>query len=131
MSAVLHYDEEASRRVEAIYSTPDVVAVRQQVLRALALQPGERVLDVGSGLGFLAAQMAAAVAPGGTVCGIDVSEAMLSMARARTSTESPAAGLVYALADARQLPFPDIHFDVGVATQTYEYMDDLPTAGLR
>src|SRR5437868_161591 len=54
MSAVLHYDEEASRRVEAMYSTPDVVAVRQHVLRALALQPGERVLDVGSGPGFLA-----------------------------------------------------------------------------
>jgi ubiquinone/menaquinone biosynthesis C-methylase UbiE len=114
--------------VEAIYSTPDVVAVRQQVLRALALQPGERVLDVGSGPGFLAAEMAAAVAPGGTVCGIDISEAMLSMAHGRTSIESPAADLIYELADARRIPFPDNHFDVGVATQTYEYMDDLPTA---
>lgn len=127
MSAILQYDEEASRRVEAIYSTPDVVAVRQQVLHLLALQPGERVLDVGSGPGFLAEEMAAAVVPGGSVCGIDISEAMLGMARVRSS-HAPSADLIYELGDARRTPFPDSHFDVAVATQTYEYVSDLPTA---
>lgn len=46
---MIQFDEETSRRVEAIYSTPDVVAQREAVLRALRLRPGEHVLDVGSG----------------------------------------------------------------------------------
>ncbi len=65
MSATLQFDDEASRRIEAIYSTPDVVAQRQAVLLALEAMPGERVLDIGAGPGFLAAELAAGVAPDG------------------------------------------------------------------
>src|SRR5271170_3135153 len=67
MSATLQFDDEASRRIEAIYGTPDVVAQRQAVLLALEAKPGERVLDIGAGPGFLAAELAAGVAPDGTV----------------------------------------------------------------
>ena len=48
MSIGIQYDEAWSRRIEAIYVTPDVVAQRQAVLNLLGLQPGDRVLDVGS-----------------------------------------------------------------------------------
>jgi SAM-dependent methyltransferase len=43
-------------------------------LRALALRPGESVLDLGSGLGQLARAMARAVGPGGRVVGIERSD---------------------------------------------------------
>jgi arsenite methyltransferase len=56
MSSTLQFDEDASRRVEEIYTTPDVVGQRQAILRALALQPGERVIDIGSGPGLLACE---------------------------------------------------------------------------
>jgi arsenite methyltransferase len=49
MSSGLQFNEEISRKVEALYMTPDVVAQRHQVLKALALREGERVLDIGSG----------------------------------------------------------------------------------
>ena len=49
MSSGLQFDEEISRKVESLYMTPDVVAQRHQVLKALALRDGERVLDIGSG----------------------------------------------------------------------------------
>ena len=42
---------------------------------------GQDVLDIGSGPGFLACEMAEAVGPGGTVRGIDPSEARTSLAR--------------------------------------------------
>jgi len=49
MSNGLQFDEDTSRKVEALYLTPDVVAQRGRVLRALELREGERVLDIGSG----------------------------------------------------------------------------------
>ena len=49
---MLRFDAEAARRTEAAYTTPELVAQRREVLRLLALQPGESVLDIGSGSGL-------------------------------------------------------------------------------
>jgi len=45
----LHYDEAATKKLLAMYVTPDVIVQRRQFLRALNPQNGENVLDVGSG----------------------------------------------------------------------------------
>ena len=121
MSAGLQFDEETSRRVEAIYSTPDVVAQREAVLRALELRPGERVLDVGSGPGFLTADMAVAVGDSGRACGIDISEGMVSISRRRCSN---LANVDFRVGTATRLSFPDAGFDAAVSTQVYEYLSD-------
>src|SRR3954447_7319153 len=57
---MLQFDENGVRHIQRLYSTPDVVQQRAEVLALLAAQPGERVLDVGSGPGFLVASLAAA-----------------------------------------------------------------------
>ena len=67
MSGTLQFDEEASRRSEATYLTPDVVEQRRAVRAALALGEGEKVLDIGSGAGLLASEMAAEVGAAGSV----------------------------------------------------------------
>src|SRR5437016_12879499 len=112
MSTGFQFDEEASRRVEAIYSTPDVVAQRQAVLQGLELRPGERVLDVGSGPGFLAADMAMAVGDWGRVCGIDISENMVAISRSRCANRFH---LEFQARDASTCPFPECDFDVAVS----------------
>ncbi len=106
--------------------TPDVVAQRQEVLRALALRTGERVLDIGSGPGLLAADMGVAVGPSGRVLGIDISESMIAISRARCASQSQ---VEFNVANAIRLPFPDSAFDVAVSTQVYEYLshDDIET----
>ena len=58
---MLQFDEEASRRSEATYMTRDVVEQRRAIRAALALREGENVLDIGSGAGLLASEMAAEV----------------------------------------------------------------------
>ncbi len=121
MSTGLQFDEEASKRIEAIYSTPDVVAQRQAVLQGLELRPGERVLDVGSGPGFLAAEMAVGVGDSGRVSGIDISENMVALSRSRCATLSH---VEFQTGNATRLPFPDGEFDVAVSTQVYEYLGD-------
>jgi arsenite methyltransferase len=125
MSNDFQFDAAAARRLEAIYSTPDVIAQRREVLRALALRPGQRVLDIGSGPGLLALEMAAAVERSGTVCGIDLSETMISISEARCSGYP---WVTIQKADAVQLPFPDGHFDAAVSTQVYEYVGDVAQA---
>ena len=62
----MQFDEATSRRVEATYTTPDVSGQRQVIRTALGLKPGEDVLDIGSGPGFLACEMSAEVGPGGS-----------------------------------------------------------------
>ena len=98
------FDEEISRKVESLYMTPDVIAQRHQVLKALALREGERVLDIGSGPGLLAYEMAASVGPNGRVCGIDISEDMLTMSRKRCADQP---WTEFQRADATNLPYPD------------------------
>ena len=46
--AELRFDEEATKRLLALYVTPDMVSQRGDFLRALDPRPGERVLDVSS-----------------------------------------------------------------------------------
>ena len=118
-------DEEAARRTEATYLTPDVVKQRHAVLRVLELRPGERVLDIGSGPGLLAYEMASAVGPGGRVCGIDTSESMLAMSRKRCAD---LLWVAFRAGDAIQLPCSDGDFDVAVSTQVYEYVADIDAA---
>src|SRR4051794_16735679 len=44
--SMLQFDEDAARHLLRLYSTPDVVQQRAEVLTLIAAQPGERVLDI-------------------------------------------------------------------------------------
>jgi arsenite methyltransferase len=121
----LQYDEAYSQRLLATYLTPDVVAQREETLRALALRPGERVLDVGTGPGLLAASMADAVGTAGRICAVDVSESVLEIARRQIGSRPT---IELRAADATSLPYEDGDFDVGVSTQVYEYVGEVETA---
>jgi SAM-dependent methyltransferase len=75
---------------------------------ALAPQPGERVLDIGCGSGETSLDLAAAVAPGGAVLGVDISRPMLDLAERRASP----LGLEvrFAVADAQAVDFQAADF---------------------
>jgi arsenite methyltransferase len=122
MTQMLQFDAETAHRIEAVYTTPDVVAQRRAVLDLLALTPGSDVVDIGAGPGFLAAEMAAAVGPTGRVHAVDPSESMRALARSR--------GAVFEISDgsATALPLPDAGVDAAVATQVLEYVADIPDA---
>jgi SAM-dependent methyltransferase len=120
----LQYDRAAAERLVAIYLTPDVAATRERVLEALAPQPGERVLDVGAGPGFLAAAAAERVVASGYVCGVDISEPLLAYARERTTLP----WLEFRHGDATALPFDDGRFDAAVSMQVLEYVPEVDAA---
>jgi ubiquinone/menaquinone biosynthesis C-methylase UbiE len=63
--------------------SPMVVARRQRVRALLDLHPGDLVLDIGTGPGFLADEIAREVGSSGRVAGIDRSQDMLALAQRR------------------------------------------------
>jgi SAM-dependent methyltransferase len=85
----------------------------QALLDAAAIGATSRVLDVGCGTGSLT-RAAGRRAPGGTALGVDLSTAMVDVARRRAA----AAGLgnvAFIRADAQVHPFPAAAFDVVVS----------------
>ncbi len=79
-------------------------------LARLAPQTGERVLDVGCGCGQTVLQLAGAVGPTGQVLGVDISDDMLALARARAVTAG-ARQVDLLSADAASHRFSPAHFD--------------------
>jgi arsenite methyltransferase len=127
MSAPLSFDEAQSRAVEAVYATQDIVGQRRATLRALDLRPGDRVVDIGCGPGFLAQEIAETVRRAGFVLGVDPSPSMLDIA-ARRERGSEAAAVELRKGDALSLPAEDSSFDAAVSTQVYEYVADIAGA---
>lgn len=81
---------------------------RRRAIRAAALRPGMRALDVATGTGKVAHGLWRAVQPGGEVTGIDFSEGMLAVARTRYPGVT---GLRFLAGDALALPVDDGTFD--------------------
>lgn len=72
---------------------------------------GQRVLDVASGTGDLAAAFAVRVGNNGSVVATDINNAMLSRGRDALIDRGIVGNVDYVLANAESLPFPDQHFD--------------------
>ena len=110
MSTAMPFDEDLTRRLVEMYTTAEVLAQRGATLEILNPRPGERVLDIGSGPGFLAAGIASRVGEAGAVSGIDLSEPMVAYASALAAAPG-AAPMTFALGDATALGYPDQSFD--------------------
>jgi SAM-dependent methyltransferase len=82
----------------------------------LNVAPGSRVLEVGSGLGILAADVAVAAA-GVDVVGIELSAAQLAAAASATR-------VTFVQGDAHSLDFPDASFDLVYARYLLEHVAD-------
>jgi demethylmenaquinone methyltransferase/2-methoxy-6-polyprenyl-1,4-benzoquinol methylase len=97
---------------------------RAQAVELAAVGPGSHVLDVATGTGDLALELARRVAPGGGVVGSDFAPAMLARARAKAGQ---AAGLRprFELGDALALPYGDASFDAATAAFGVRNFQDL------
>ncbi|MPY94183.1 MAG: methyltransferase domain-containing protein [Acidimicrobiia bacterium] len=99
----------------------------EAVMARLLLRAGERVLDVGCGCGATTTALADAVGPQGTVTGVDVSGAMLEVARATASARG-AGNVSFVEGDAGGHPFAPREFDVVFSRLGTMFFDE-PVAG--
>ncbi len=97
---------------------------RRRAVDLAQVSPGDDVLDVATGTGDLAVEVADRVGPGGHVLGSDFSEGMLALARAKDPR------ITWEWANALDLPYATGRFDavtVGFGARNFSDLD----AGLR
>lgn len=113
-----------------VAATETVQSVAAQAMQMLALQPGQRVLEVGCGNGVFLPRLAEAVGPAGQVVGVDHAEAFVTAARDRMAQVSLSGQVQVQVADAYRLPFEAGSFDAAHCERVLMHLTD-PTAALR
>lgn len=117
--------EEKARQVRGVFDSVankydvmnDVMSLgihrlwKRFTLERSGVRRGQRVLDIASGTGDLAARFARMVGPEGEVVVSDINASMLEQGRRRLLDQGVAGNVEYVQADAERLPFPDNHFD--------------------
>ena len=106
-------------RMGAVLSFGQDPRWRRALIDAIDPHPGRRILDVATGTGMVAFELARR---GATVIGLDQSEHMLSRARQRLAagTDNPS----FIQGEAEHLPFADGEFDALTFTYLLRYVDD-------
>lgn len=101
---------------------------RERGERALKLQPGESVLEIGFGTGNSLLEFAGRVSPGGRVAGVDISPKMREVAEKKLQENNLADRVELKIGDARQLPFDSATFDAVFMSFTLELFpqEDIP-----
>jgi SAM-dependent methyltransferase len=106
----------AGARAREVYGADGVHDfARRAILEALALGPGDRLLEIGCGGGLL---LRDALASGAAVTGLDHSEEMVRLARERSG------GAEVVLGDAASLPFPGASFTAVAMSIVFMFLPD-------
>ena len=103
-------------RMGAVLSFGQDPRWRRALITAIDPIPGQRILDVATGTGLVAAEL---VRGGADVVGLDQSDDMLAVARERLGDRA-----TLVRGEAERLPFADGEFDALTFTYLLRYVDD-------
>jgi arsenite methyltransferase len=116
----LGYPEELARVPDSVSASFAGVANPFSLGR---LEPGERVLDLGSGAGTDSLVAALMVGRRGAVTGLDMTPEMLEKARTGAA-ELGVRNASFVEGEAERLPFPDASFDVVISNGVIDLIPD-------
>ncbi|MGE5249390.1 MAG: class I SAM-dependent methyltransferase [Bacteroidota bacterium] len=135
ISRVTRSKQEAKATYDKISRWYDVLAgpsekkYRDLALQRLEAREGEIVLEIGFGTGHCILALAQAVGPAGKVYGIDLSEGMFNITRARMEKAGLSGRVELRCGDAMKLPFESDSFDAIFMSFALELFDtpQIPT----
>lgn len=99
----------------------------EHLVHLAAPQPGERVLDIATGTGFVSIPAARLVGVSGSVVGVDISSGMLKQAADAVTTEG-LSNIELVQVDAETIDYPASSFDLITCCNALPYMTDVPSA---
>jgi ubiquinone/menaquinone biosynthesis C-methylase UbiE len=99
------------------------ISIAEQSIRKMELRPGERVLDLGCGVGWASRILARLVGDddGGQVVGLDVSDEMISRARAASKDFD---NLMFVWGSAQKVPWQENFFNKVLSIESFYYYAD-------
>jgi ubiquinone/menaquinone biosynthesis C-methylase UbiE len=112
-----------SRFLRAANENASIIAAKPIIIDGLRLRGGERVLDVGCGMGRDVFELAGRVGPSGHVAGVDLSESLIE--EARRQAEGLDLPVTFEIGNAEELQFADGTFD---AVRTERLLMHVPDA---
>lgn len=124
-----HFDENygsnAPENYELFFVPTLSSPLAKDLIKHVALRPGDRVLDVACGTGIVARMASQQVGSTGTVTGLDINPGMLAVARSVTPAETD---IQWCEASAEAIPLPDHAYDVVFCQVSLQFMEDKPAA---
>ena len=111
-----------------IWQADRVAPLTERLFREAGIGPGQRILDIGSGVGDVAIQVARLVGPSGQVVGVERDARSIARARARVA-EAGLRNVEFIQCDAAQLPDSTL-YDGAVGRFILMWVDD-PVSVLR
>jgi len=99
----------------------EIKRVRAEFSKHMNVATGNRVLDLGCGIGGATFPIADATGPTGLVVGIDISSAMIEVANRRAHNRPECE---FRMADACAIPYPDGFFDAARSERLFLYLAD-------
>ena len=121
-------DADQAAESEALFAFLDsadrlesIAICRRQMLALCPPRPGDRILDIGCGIGHTTFALAGKVGDAGAIVGIDKSRSLVAEAQRRAVALS--ASVTYRVGDASRLDFPDHHFDMCRTERVLMYVE--------
>ena len=108
--------------LDAASGVESVQECQRRMLELCPPHPGQRILDLGCGLGHSALKLAAMVGPAGSVIGIDRNRDLIAEARRRAADLSDR--LTFEVGDIQNLDFPTNSFDMCRVERVLMYVDN-------
>jgi ubiquinone/menaquinone biosynthesis C-methylase UbiE len=95
--------------------------LRGEIAKRMQVVAGQRILDLGCGIGGATFPIADMTGPTGLAAGVDVSSALIEVANQRAKSRP---GIEFRVGDACAIPYPDGYFDAARSERVFLYLPD-------
>jgi ubiquinone/menaquinone biosynthesis C-methylase UbiE len=113
------YFNEAAKTWDERFYTPTLSSFLETLVPQFGLEPGQHILDVGTGTGVLIPYLIEAVGPAGSVTAIDYSEKMIQICKAKYSHLE---NVMVNLGDIEEDDFPADSFDAVICFGVFPHL---------
>lgn len=114
------YFNKAAKTWDERFFTPQLASFLEKLVPEFGLEPGQNILDVGTGTGVLIPYLIQAVGPSGSVTAIDYAEKMIQICR---SKHEHLKNIIVKLQDVEEDNLPSESFDAVTCFGLFPHLD--------